>query len=542
MAKFTRKQYSNLYEIASKTTEVLPFINDTPQQRTSRIKKVKGSDWGAFSYFLKTYFPHVFEKEFCRAHRDAFEAVEKNKGGLTGVTGFRGLGKTVEFTIYSLWKIIKGVKYVINTSADVDLAEERSSFIYNELTNNIRLLNDFPEVRISDGTEEDFYLQNKARIRCRSIKQNHRGTINPRTAKRPGLIVCDDIDKEENAGNQTIGKRKMAKIREELVGALSRDEGRVVWLGNLTHPNYAICQFEELIINEIKQEDSDAKPEMRNHLKSGKNILLKFPLEIVKATMTETSKATMTEIEKATMPIIAFGKPKTSIVSAWEEQYPTASLPELRKQLGTVGYQREMLGLKMIEGNIFKNEWFLQWTQISKKISKVWMYADPAWGKKGCFRAITVIVYDGNYFDFTHVWVRQTSNSNFYDAYHRIFTECYNLYGVRFRAAMEANYGQTRHWEEFDRWCDDNVKPKISHRIKKIFSKGDKNLRIEETETSIESGKVRFCKGQDFETLKTQFLTYPQGYIDGPDCAAGNLRLFNEYSGKGKARIRKLKG
>ncbi len=101
--------------------------------------------------------------------------------------------------------------------------------ILHELQNNKRLTIDYPELQPMDSFDLDFYLKNKARIQARSIKQSHRGTINPKTAKRPGLIVCDDIDKEENMGNQSIGKRRMEKITQELAGALSPEgNGKII--------------------------------------------------------------------------------------------------------------------------------------------------------------------------------------------------------------------------------------------------------------------------------------------------------------------------
>ena len=71
----------------------------------------------------------------------------------------------------------------------------------------------------------DFYLKSKARIRARSVKQSHPGNINLKTAKCPRLIVCDDIDKEENMGKQSISKRRMEKISQELAGALAPEGG-----------------------------------------------------------------------------------------------------------------------------------------------------------------------------------------------------------------------------------------------------------------------------------------------------------------------------
>ena len=515
MSKFTQRQHKALAEIAARTAHLRPFADCSPQARAERIERATGDGWGAFSYFCETYFPHIFSLPFCQAHETMFAEVEKSTG-IIAITGFRGLGKTVLMgVVYPIWRIIKGERFVIHTAADSDLAEERTAFTLHELQNNQRILTDWPELKPVDQDKEDFYLRNKTRIRARSIKQTHRGTINPKTARRPGLIVCDDIDKEENQGNQTIGRRRMEKISQELAGALAPDgEGKIIWLGNLVHPNYAICQFLELISGEIRADNPNIDLEHRTVLKAREKAILRFSLEDQRGR------------------------------STWEAQYPTARLPLLRAKYGHTGYQREMLGQPVIEGNVFKNHWFTKWKNLPepREIKRVWMYADPAWGQKGCYKAVVSIGYDGRRFYVIHVWIRQTENTKFfrylYDAYH----ELDRVYGVKFRAAIETVFGQARILADFDDWADKNGLPPISHRIKHIETKENKNLRIERTETSIETAAVLFPDGQDTPTLISQFLTYPDGYLDGPDALAGCLERFREYNiGRNRVTVRRFR-
>jgi len=514
-AKFIQRQNKALQEIAAKTAHVIPFSGDTPQAKVYRLARVDSHGWEAFSYFCETYFPHIFTKPFGLMHREMFEETEA-LCGVTAITGFRGLGKTVLMgVVYPIWKIIKGERYVIHTAADSDLAQERTAFTLHELQNNRRLLADWPELQPVDTEKEDFYLKNKARIRARSIKQSHRGTINPKTAKRPGLIVCDDIDKEENMGSRTIGRRKMDKICQELAGALDPGEpGKVIWLGNLVHPNYAICQFQELIIGEIKADNPDLDLGYQTTLKVPQRAILRYSLED------------------------SHGR------SVWPEQYPTEKLHELKAKYGFTGYQREMLGKPVIEGNIFKNEWFKRYRSLpdAPKMKRVWLYADPAWGEKGCYKAIISIGYDGDRFYVIHVWIRQTENTKFFHYFYDAFHELDRAYRAKFRAAQEITYGQQRILADFDRWATDHHLPPISHRIKRIDTKENKNLRIERTETVIETAKVLFPEGQDTPTLISQFLTYPDGYVDGCDALAGCLERFNEYDiGRNRVRVRRLR-
>ena len=510
--RITQKDLKHFADIASKTASVLPFEKDTQNIKKQRIKKATGQSWQSFSYFCQIYFPHIFKLDFCDAHKDLFETVEDNNGVIT-ITGFRGLGKTVLMgVIYPIWKIIHSERYIIHTASDSELAEERTAFTFNELQNNKRLLSDFDELYPTETTESDFYLKNKARIRSRGIKQSFRGTINPRTSTRPGLIICDDIDKEENIGNESIGRKRLDKITQELGGCLDPSgNGKIIWLGNLVHPNYAICQFEQRLNDKLKQDNTTTRKEstQSQHLFTEGNILLRFPLENGKGE------------------------------SIWQEQYPSSSIPFLRQKFGFTGYQREFLGKPVIEGNIFKHLWFQKYHTLPKMFKKIRMYADPAWGQKGCFKAIIAIGYDGFKFYVIKVWVRQTENSKFFAYFYDAYNELFQKYKYRFRASMETNFGQDRILKDFDLWCKDNNRFPISLHISKINNDQNKNLRIERTDTVIETAKVVFPDNQDTPTLINQFLTYPQGYIDGPDAVAGCLERFSEYdTGKNRTRVR----
>lgn len=513
MAKFTQKQDRILSDIIGRTASVKPFRNDTPQSKQQRIKKATASGWVAFSFFSKTYFPHIVELDFSEAHQEAFELIEKNNYGITGLTGFRGMGKTVLFGIvYTIWKLAKKSKYVIHTAADEDLALERTRFIFNELQNNSRLKNDFSQLLIVEGEAKSFYTKSKAKITAKSIKQQHRGTVNPLTGKRPDLIICDDIDKEDNQGNRSIGKMKLERILSAIFGALDPKKkiGRVIWLGNLAHPNYSICQYEKKLIEEIKSEEPNSRPEQRQHLVTGKKQLLRFPIE------------------------------KADGSSRWEIQYPTEELPVIKKTMGATAYLREMMGRPVIDGNIFKPDWFKRWSTLPKKFKQVWLYADPARGSKGCYKAIGAIGYDGYKYYLIKLWGRQTTNTSFFRYFYDAFVELKNKYGVRFKAGMEANYKQDDILIFFDTWCSENGYPRISHHIKRIYNYDNKLESIESLETIIETGGILFPEGQDTPTAIEQFSTYPDGYIDIPDMIARCMRRFNTFGKKKRTRIKRL--
>jgi len=515
MFDFTKIQQKKLQEIAVRTPTIRPFIEDTPGKKAERVEKATGDGWKAFKFMCTTYLPHIFTLPFCPDHREEFELTESNTKGITVDTGFRGFGKTMRMgPAYQIWKLIKGEDYVLLIAADREIASERTSFIYNELTNNRRILNDYPELKIIDGDEEDFYLKNKARIRSRSIKQGIKGTINPKTGKRPGLIDCDDIDKSDNIGNWVIGKRKLDKILGESLGALDPSKnGRVTWKGNLTHPNFAICQMEDEIAEEIKSDDPKAKPAERKHLISGKKILMRFPIE------------------------------KADGTSRWPEQFPTEELATLRKTMGNVNYLREMMGKKIIEGKVFKWEWFKRWNKLpQQKARHARLYVDPAYGEKNCRKAYVGGIKFENKYYVTHCRDRQEKDSVFFESFYRTFEELKKKHGVRLKVRVEGNYAQCKRFcRDLDIWCNNNNNSSITHFIKPYYNKENKLERCESLETIVEQGLIIYPDGQDTKTIEEEFLSFPDGFLDGIDATEGWLQQFPGFNPRrGRARARRV--
>jgi hypothetical protein len=515
MYEFTKIQMKRLHEIAAKTPSIRPFEKDTPAAKASRVEKVTDKGWEAFKFFCQTYLPHIVTKPFSRDHSNCFNEIEANINGITGITGYRGFSKTMLFgPSYTIWKLINGVIYAVCVSADQEISEERTFLIWNELENNVRIKNDFPEMKIIDGKEDDFYLKNKARIRARSIAQFRRGSLNPKTGKRVDLVDVDDIDKDENIGNYTIGKRKLDKVLGAIFGSKNPENDFIcTWKGNLTHPNLAICQFEDLLFDEMKAERPGLEMKDVKHLRSGGKIMLRYPVE------------------------------RSDGTSVWPEQYSDAELVKMRQDMGQVNYLREMMGKKIIEGKIFKFEWFKRWRQLPKtRGCFARLYADLAPGEKSCYKAFLGGFRNEKKYYVTNLRVRQENDGAFFRAYYDAFQELSEKFGSRFRAYVEGNFSQYRYFiRDFDLFCQAKGLPSITHKIRKYDNTGKKTERIESMETIIEQGKILFPDGQDVKTLEEQFLAYPDGFMDGPDATEGWLQQFPGYNPRrGKARFRRM--
>ncbi len=502
MAKFTKIQLKKLDEISSRIPLVKPFDNDTPANRAKRIEAVSRPNWKGFSLFCQLYLSHIFTLTFNKDHKEMFEYVQATRHGIVVATGYRGLGKTAELGIaYVLWRICtQGDQYNIQVGSDEKIAGKRTKWIYNELKNNVRIQDDFPKTIPVDSDMLSFHLANNALIEAKSIRQDCRGSINPRTAKRPDSIVYDDIDSSQNIGNQSIGKKRVDQIKGDGLGALHpTGQGRVIVLGNEIHPNYAISQFA-----------FEMNPEKKTgHIILDNKVFLRYVVE-----------------DKN-------GK------SRWPEQYSNDTLVALRIEMGHATYLREMMGMPIIEGNYFKYDWFKFWQIKPKKFKEMWLYADPSWGEKGCYKAISVIGlgFDGIFY-LVDFWAEQCSNPKFY----QIFIDmAYRYKKLGCRLAFETVYGQKKHLSDMDDYCRQNNLPLISHWIKRINNKQNKNARIENLDTVIEYGKLLFCQNAYTNILISQLLSYPQGFDDGPDSLAGGMERFSEYKKKGKTRVKGLK-
>ncbi len=498
MGRFTNIQIKQIDEILRRRPTVKPFLNDTPEIKQKRKKSVSRQNWHGFSMFCKTYLPHLFEVEFNPDHKEMTEYVLKNVHGITIITGYRGLGKTtLEAIAFAIWQICTGkAQYVIQSAALETKSIKRTRFIYNELSCNVRLKWDYPDCVPVDSTVNAFFLANNTYIEAATIDRDIRGDINPMTGKRPDLIIYDDIDRSRNKGNIRIGRERRDKIKGDGIGALPPKLGRVIVLGNETHINYAVAQFAEEMNPKIKDK----------HIITDGKCFLRYPVE-----------------DKN-------GK------SRWASQYSDSDLAKLKIQMGSSTYQREMLGRKIIEGNYFKYEWFRFWNKLPK-FNGVWLYADPSWGEKGCYKAIAVIGSgDDNKYYLIDIWAAQCSNNLFYEKFIKMYF-LYKKYKVR--GAFETVYGQHKHLKDMDLFCKSNGYPVISHLIKRINNKQNKAGRIEALDTVIESGSLLFCNNEYKELVLGQFLDYPDGYNDIPDAISGAMERFSGYNKK-TTKLRRL--
>lgn len=198
--------------------ELKEFLKNLPLKLNSHdgIRKEKATK--DFGFFVRTYFSHHLGddggvKDLSKfrnfIYKDLNKTLKQNRRVL--IEAYRGAAKTTIITrLFSLWQLLTDQKsYCVIIGASNETINETSETIKTELENNELLKYDF-KIRIGDKwTSENFdfiVCQESKKYRFYGVKKAIRGANFK--GKRPDLIICDDIEKDENV----ISKEQRNKL------------------------------------------------------------------------------------------------------------------------------------------------------------------------------------------------------------------------------------------------------------------------------------------------------------------------------------------
>ena len=213
--------------------KALPRLNDKDKQ--NRILKAKDD----FRYFVLTYLSHHLgenTKETSNFRKWVYKelpnllARKENKAAAHNkvlkpdkqhatpskqyatthnrilVKAYRGAAKTTLISrLLTLWQILRGDKrYAILISSTLDLAKEGIDLLKIELEDNANLIHDFniKPFNVWSSEEISFIVDKKpCKIKSFGAGKKIRGTNF--LSIRPDLIICDDIENDENIESKT---------------------------------------------------------------------------------------------------------------------------------------------------------------------------------------------------------------------------------------------------------------------------------------------------------------------------------------------------
>ena len=160
----------------------------------------------AIMLFGQTYFPEFFPSTEPILHIDIL-AIMVSQGTLKAVAVPRGHAKS---TIISFLLVIYRIcfqerKFIVIVSESEEKAKDFAIRIRDELEYNIKLKEDFAPTgsfKTSDWAKTDFATSTNIRLAAKGAGQSLRGMIYQDT--RPDMIVLDDIETNDTAGNDTV--------------------------------------------------------------------------------------------------------------------------------------------------------------------------------------------------------------------------------------------------------------------------------------------------------------------------------------------------
>ncbi len=198
----------------AKTREITPEFAEKVRsdQKVRRKLAYESPLW-----FALIYLPHHFSSPFAPFHIEMFRIMEDPKYEFVCVMAFRGSGKsTVMNTANVLWSILGKPerKFAIIVSKTQEQAKNHFSNIKRELEANALLTEDFGPFSGNEAAWNKMSLELEyrgAKLLSISREQSVRGLRHG--AHRPDLVVCDDLeDDEDEGGADPIYRRLHAEI------------------------------------------------------------------------------------------------------------------------------------------------------------------------------------------------------------------------------------------------------------------------------------------------------------------------------------------
>ena len=483
-----------------------------PAAKRNRLAQVRGAD--GFRFFLETYLPHYVKGEPSLFHEAVFglapEILASDRGARELLIAPRGSSKSTHLSLgFALYCIMLGLKRYILEVCDVYAqAALLIEAIKAELTTNIRLQSDFPEVCGAGRVwrEGEIVTANNIRVEGLGALQKLRGRRHG--PHRPDLMFFDDLENDE----QVRSPEQRQKLENWVYRAalqVGPPDGSmdVIWVGTVLH-------FDAVLVRAAK------KPmwrvtEFQAIVRWPDRMDLWDQFEEVYQNDGEPTARAFYAAHKAEMDAGA--------VVNWPSIQPLVELM-LKRSESHDAFQTEYQNKPMSDGNPFGDLKF--WVQVRRDL--VFFGAiDPSLGRKSKGRDPSAILIGG--------MDRLTGTMDLVEA--SIRRRLPDLI-IADTIALQREYGcvlwfvEAVQFQEFLRTSlmVEAAKQGVGISAIPITPSSDKNLRIERLQPPISAGLIRLHQSQT--TLIDQLQQWPNAdHDDGPDCLDMLWQNALKYSG-----------
>jgi len=487
-------------------------------------------------------FAEIYMKSNCPLpysgmHKEIFTLLlqmTKQRKGHLAIAAPRGHAKsTIVSLVYVLWCVLYSKeKLVLIASNTIAQAMALLKDIKHQLENNALIIDDFPEVccarKPKPWRDNRIQLPNGAMIRVYGVGQNPRGIKNDKD--RPGLIIADDLENEEQAQSEEQRDKLRSWFRKTLLNT-GHPHTNVIVIGTILHQDSLLAALV----------DRDRGPGWNGSKykaveKFSDNPQLWEKWSSIFCSREEYEGNTGLEAAK-----LYFEANREKMLEGTEVLWPELDsyygLMVIRESAGTRSFQSEKQNEPIDPQQcIFKEEDFVFWDDDYRDVqhliqsinSRAYFYGacDPSLGKstKGDYTAIVILLRDDNR-NINYVIAADLLHCSPSGAIERItgYAEIYEFE----KFAIESNNFQ-------ELMVDDLERRIVAHGrrlpVHKITSRSNKQSRIASLEPYIKHGNIRFCRKH--KQLLDQLTQFPLAKNDdGPDALEMAIQATKEKGG-----------
>lgn len=463
--------------------------NESKAEQKKRIAQGKKD----YKFFVETYFRHLATEECPDFIIKEANTILKNKRDFAAEEMARGHGKSVHFDIFiPLWLWINGENHLtVVASATYNAAKVLLSDLQAEFESNPLLKHDFgAQLKHGDWAEGEFKTKDGCAFYARGRGQKLRGLRNGRW--RVQYFVFDDGDDDEQSRNpkrvrDTIDWIKKAAINTGDIGIF-----RFYIVNNRIAPLTVLVHFAE-------------QPGWR-HTK-------------------------VNALDKDGNP-------------TWHQKYTKEHFLNLEKVIGYLAFQTEYMNNPIVEGRIFKHEYF-QYKKMNKlsDYDAIVGYWDESYtaNKNSDFNAAVIVGRKGNEEHVLDVFCRQCQMKEVIkwmydrDAYYKSKGALISWYRERLpiEEPVEMALREVADWAGHYLTIIKDDKPK-----------GNKFQRMINMVFFFQRLSIWFNKAHkdsyDMQTLVSQTMAIEEGYKghdDGPDALQGAMDKLNRMTKASNSEI-----
>ncbi len=485
---------------------------------------------GDFGFFAKTYFPHFTSRHQSVLHKYLFDRLLRlgtttGAGAHLAIAAPRGEAKsTLVSQIYIVWLVMtERTHYALIVMDAYGQAATMLETIKAELEVNRRLVMDFPHACGMGGLWREGVIVTRggAKIEVFGTGKRVRGLRHG--SHRPDLVVCDDLENDENVRSRTQRDKLEAWFKKSVLKLGPPDDSMsVVVIGTVLHHDSLLARLLRDPMWESMRFSAIIRWPDNMRLWEAWEVLLRTEGEKAADRYYRSSRAAMDAGSEV----------------SWPGVRPIERLMKIRARDGADAFDSELQNSPLSANALFGTLHY--WHEINPE----WLYfgaVDPSMGKSGKKGDPSAILVGG--FD------RQTGRLHVVEAdiQRRVPDKIIeDVIRLQQRFGCRGWYVETIQFQEM--FKDELIKQSVLRGVpvpaKGVKPTTDKGLRITSLQPYIANGQILFRSDQT--ALLEQLRHYGESdcHDDGPDAlqmlwaaATTGAGMLGEFLASGVKRV-----